>query len=190
MTVTIMSDEAKQQFKDKMNGLKLNKPINLEQARWIVRALEKQRFDLMSCLYPKKKSVDNKKIEAQLEQFKGYWVGPRNSGWQESKKALLSLDLSPGEFTEVLRGIGREADWRASQKRGGKFLPEWKHPATWLRSRRWEAEFACEKSAIEKSPGMTAADATAKILEKIDIDSNNRVVKSFKEQLSDAQKKK
>lgn len=179
------TEEIKRRFKEKMSGLKLSKKIDLDQAKAIVWMLERYP-DEMDCLYKRTKSVDNKKIESQLEQFKAYWAGPRNSGWQDTRKALTTLDLPPEEFKKVLEGLKKEADWRGVQKRKGAFLPEWKNPASWLRHRRWEAEFGREKTEVEKSPGMTAAEITAKMLEERE---NITVVrKSFREQLNEATK--
>lgn len=180
----VEKSELKALFKTEMSGLKLSKKITLRQAKWIVRALEVDP-ELCDCLYKKVKPIDRQKIASQLEQFRANWPGPRTSGWKETERALISADLKADEFTEVLKGLGREADYRGIQKRKGKWLPEWKHPAPWIRSRRWEAEFVQEKVKM-KSPGMTAAEATAKIFEEQDQARNNRVIKSFKEQLSNA----
>lgn len=74
----------------------------------------KKRFDAFYAAYPKKKS------KAQAET------------------AFQKLSPDDELLTVILDAIEAQTKERALMKSAGEFVPEWKHPATWLNARAWE----------------------------------------------------
>lgn len=178
-------DEKKQlikdKFKAKMDGLKLSKKITIDQARAIVWMLESNHASLMGCLYVRQKKVDAKKIAEQIEIVKLNWPGPRNYGFSDCKKALISLDLDSETFALSIKKMGEECDWRARERQRGRIPPPWKNPASWYRSKRWEAEY-CSQEPVQVNPGLAAAEATQRMLQEKEVPKEQRLT-SIKDRL-------
>lgn len=66
--------------------------------------------------------------------------------WGKLKK---NNELPP--LDELLRAIERQNTWREAAKKRGEFVPEWKHPATWLNKGSWLDEVETPKVASSHS---------------------------------------
>jgi hypothetical protein len=57
--------------------------------------------------------------------------GAAEKSWNKNNHPSLEI---------ILEAIKKQKNWRANS--GGKFRPEWKHPATWINQKCWEDEIA------------------------------------------------
>ena len=168
----ISDDELKLRFKAKMNGLKLNKKLERDQLEAMIWAFDNDKEYLLDCIYTKPKPFNRK----GFEQFKNRWAGPRTSGWKESETVWRQLNPGDDLVKEILDGHDRELKWRQKQiSKGAEFVPQWKHPASWLRKRRWEAEFEDIKPQ-QTNTSYTRCDKTARIIEERDQARQNKCV--------------
>jgi len=80
-------------------------------------------------------------LNARFEEF--YSKYPKKI---DKKKALAAFNkIKPDDlkFKRIMRGLEKQIDWRNSAR--GQFIPEWKHPTTWLNGDNWDDAMPQEK---------------------------------------------
>lgn len=55
-----------------------------------------------------------------------------------AEKAFARLDPDPDLVGRMIDAIRKQTDWRAQMVQRNQFVPQWKHPATWINQRCWE----------------------------------------------------
>lgn len=58
----------------------------------------------------------------------------------QAEKAWAKLRPDDCLTTRMIEAVGRQAENRRRLVDDGRFVPEWKHPATWLNAKAWEDE--------------------------------------------------
>lgn len=93
--------------------------------------------------YPKrdtyKDNKDNKdNIARSFDQF--YSAYPRKAGKKHALKAFARLKPDDALLSLMLSAIEKQKQARAEKERRGIWVPELKHPATWINGGCWEDE--------------------------------------------------
>ena len=78
--------------------------------------------------------------------FERFWnLYPRKVSKGAALKAWTKLSPNTGLAEEIIKAVGAQKEWRARIEKANsmlprwqsKFLPDWKHAATWLRAQCW-----------------------------------------------------
>jgi hypothetical protein len=71
--------------------------------------------------------------------FSKFWEAyPRKKSPGAAEKAWAKLKPDAELLATMLEAIKAQTAERAAKTQRGEFVPEWKHPATWLNARAWE----------------------------------------------------
>jgi hypothetical protein len=95
------------------NGKESNNPPT-PRNRGELNADQRQRFDRFWQEYPNKKSIGH------------------------AEKAFAKLNPDDLLTTRMIKALHAQISHRSQLKAAGEFVPEWKHPATWLNAKDWE----------------------------------------------------
>lgn len=114
----------------------------------------------------KNNKIVNNNSKAQIEErFAQFWKLYPNK--KDKKRAQTTFqNLKPDEqlFTEIMSGLQKQIDWRAAPI-PGEFIPEWKHPNTWLNGQNWNDEITRPESnqqQANRQPGPAGITTNAK----------------------------
>ena len=78
--------------------------------------------------------------EKNISDFDQFWaIWPNKTGKQPAEKEWERLTAE--ERTSALKAIPVHISERAKLKSASKFVPDWRHPRTWLHQRAWEDQF-------------------------------------------------
>jgi hypothetical protein len=79
-----------------------------------------------------------------------------------AKKAFAKLNPSEELVGLMIRAIHAQIQHREKMKLAGRFVPEWKYPATWIRAECWEDELPIVE--VDKFSMRFDVEATARRL--------------------------
>jgi len=79
-----------------------------------------------------------------------------------ARKAFEKLNPSEVLVSRMIRAIHAQTQHREKMKLAGRFVPEWKYPATWIRAECWEDELP--KVEVDKFSMRFDLEATARRL--------------------------
>jgi len=103
---------------------------------------------------PKKKSKPARRPDpAQLEAFERWYAAyPRHVGRLAAERVWLKLRPDLDLIAMIMAGTENQKRWRADYADDPKiFIPEWKHPETWLRKGCWADETAKPEPVAKRS---------------------------------------
>ena len=88
----------------------------------------------------KKRPVEERKRKGSVDHplfAKWYEHYPVKKSRAKASQAFSKLDPDEHQVNEMIEAIGRQSRERADKHRRNVFVPEWKHPATWLNGECW-----------------------------------------------------
>lgn len=78
--------------------------------------------------------------EVQRKRFdRWYKTYPRKVGKGQALRAWAKIKPSDALTDEMISAVKKQVEWR-DKAPAGAFVPEWKHPSTWLNALCWEDE--------------------------------------------------
>lgn len=79
----------------------------------------------------------------QRQRFDQFWEAyPHKKSKGQAEKAFARLNPDDLMLERMLRAIRYQADHRKQLQASGHFVPEHKHPSTWISAKAWEDELA------------------------------------------------
>lgn len=92
----------------------------------------------------KSKSKSKKKSKNNTENFELFWNEyPRKISKGEAEKKFLKLDIETQQ--KCIEAVKAQIKWREKQPEG-TFVPEWKHPTTWINQGCWNDELETKET--------------------------------------------
>ena len=73
-------------------------------------------------------------LESRFEEF--YSKYPKKIDKKKSLAAFTKIKPDDLKFKRIMRGLEKQIVWRNTAN--GQFVPEWKHPTTWLNGDNWD----------------------------------------------------
>lgn len=106
------------------------------------------------------------------ESFNSFWKKyPVHKSKADALKAWKQLASDSELLAVILKAIDSQTAERAKVAASGKFIPEWKYPATWLRGRCWEDEpVAVTGESVRHTPQEIAKQKHAEELRLTNVD--------------------
>jgi hypothetical protein len=79
----------------------------------------------------------------QRQRFDRFWEAyPHKKSKGQAESAFAKLNPDELMLERMLRAIRQQADHRKQLEAAGQFVPEHKHPGTWISAKAWEDELA------------------------------------------------
>lgn len=79
-----------------------------------------------------------KKIEECFEKFWAVYPNRKSKGAARKAFEKAMKDVDPDELTkEMISAIDAQNRYRREAKSSGEFMPNWKHPGTWINAEAW-----------------------------------------------------
>ncbi len=96
---------------------------------------------------------DNTKRHTPIARFDDWYsTYPLKVGRGQAEKAFAKLSPDPDLLAKMISAVEMQKADRERKKRLGEFVPEWKHPSTWLNGKCWEDEIAEAPKAKRRPP--------------------------------------
>lgn len=87
------------------------------------------------------KRREENKAKALREYFEIFYDAyPLKKSKAQAEKAFRKLNLDELLMQKIMKALQAQAQEREIKKQAGEFVPELKHPATWLNAKAWEDE--------------------------------------------------
>lgn len=97
---------------------------------------EKRREDINNPPTPRNRGELN---ADQRQRFERFWQEyPNKKSIGHAEKAFAKLNPDDLLTTRMIKALHAQISHRSQLKAAGEFVPEWKHPATWLNAKDWE----------------------------------------------------
>ncbi len=129
-----------------------------EKTNWIApkesprnsRVSPKEVTDKEYSIEEKEKKRKEKGDNPIVSHFDQFWLRyPNKKGKGGAMKAFEKIDAEVGI---LLHAIDSQVSERGKKRELGLFVPEWKHPQTWLNQRCWEDEVKTEEELRKTLP--------------------------------------
>ena len=94
----------------------------------------------------KESKLKDKKIPVHLKDFEKFWEAYPIKKSKDKAKEYWNKLCKRGELPEIeiiLAAVQNQTAERIRKKQTKQFVPEWKHPSTWIHQKCWEDE-TCE----------------------------------------------
>lgn len=99
---------------------------------------EKRREDNKTPHTPRKRGELN---ADQQRRFDRFWVAyPNKKSPGQAEKTFAKLNPDDLMLSRMLKAIDQQISHRDRLIAAGRFVPEWKHPSTWLNAKAWNDE--------------------------------------------------
>lgn len=95
----------------------------------------------------KDKVKDKDEDKTNKDSFDEFWnLWPNKTGKKPAQDKWIRL--SREEQEAALKAVPVHISARAKMQAAGKFVPEWRHPKTWITQRGWEDQFELSKEVV------------------------------------------
>jgi len=86
-----------------------------------------------------------------MDNFTRFWEAyPNKKAKGDASKAWDKIKPDDDLTTKIILAIAAQKKWRAAAHSANQFVPNWKHPAVWLRSQCWLDEIGSHSDLKEK----------------------------------------
>jgi phage replication O-like protein O len=92
--------------------------------------------DLATLKRQRKKTIQKTKIDALFDEW--YQHYPKKVARGQALKAFRKLRPTPDLVRTMISAVKAQTSLRASRAASGEWVPEWKHPGTWLNGQCWQ----------------------------------------------------
>lgn len=100
--------------------------------------------------------IDHAKCDQRIHDLFGRWyeLYPLKKGRGQALKAFTKLNPSPEQVEAMIAAVESQKADRLRRQAAGEWVPDWKHPATWINGECWADE-------TEPAPGEAPASRPA-----------------------------
>jgi hypothetical protein len=85
---------------------------------------------------------------AAFDQWYAQYPLKRSRG--QAEKAFAKIDPDQSLLSEMIQALERQKAERSAKQEGGEWVPQWKHPTTWLNGRCWEDEEVGDTKRVDE----------------------------------------
>lgn len=113
------------------------------------------------------KSDSKNILHSRFDEF--YQKYPRKVDKKKALAAFMKIKPDDLKFKRIMQGLDKQITWREQCKNTQTFIPEWKHPTTWLNGENWEDELTSLDNTIQSAQSnrpQRSAEQFARGLEK------------------------
>jgi hypothetical protein len=99
---------------------------------------EKRREDNNTPLTPRQRGALSADQRSRFDRFWSAYPLKKSKG--QAERAFAKLNPDDILLGRMVRALQQQIQHRERMRAVGQFVPEWKHPSTWINARAWEDE--------------------------------------------------